>query len=721
MQLFRILILSAIGLLILAGLSSCDLIKDDENPNQMPEVWFINVPVDSSEFNYAPEVHWQGYDPDGFVNGYEYHDDASVEAVQAYQAGDAALQAYIDGLDASVWVPTDEASQVIYLLTEEGDTTEHVFMIRCIDNLGTYSQVKVRTFYRSNQRPNPPQLRWALHDLRCREAGDPDDGYDTLYVVCDTLFWDDYVTATWPGVEFLWQGSDPDSRLTNIIPLEYSFALVNAEGDSMELPVYDDSSHVIGYRAGWSDWTAGTQTILYGHPTGDYNFFLKCRDDGLTESEIVRAEFYAIKPQRDKFLLVVDSNAELTPIDRVRMGREPDLIMNFYNGENGVVEDAFQIAEQLRTNPDVIASSPNQEMIPSLGNYDEQVVFLQNRNDDPLPYSFIHQFETIWIIDDDNAAISPTVAPLRKQVLMDFMNVGGNVMLTGRRILNGQFAMNIGSPPDQFFANYFDLASVNPKVADAFDDFQGCAAGNSGYLPIQLNPDIMDSLMWGANTFDCLPGVEWFGRTTARTGYDFSVTLMNYISCTINDEFFITDVDLDVKSSTPALAILSIPEDSSWNRILDVTRVYNVTKDVYGDFMYVNPNSSGTLTPDPEIYVSTPAYAGAWVNDDVLEVDFHYIPISVDHDQPVGERFARMDGVTDITIHPDGSIEIHITAKSRFKTSLYTFPLSFMDNTPVEEGVPWAPEIGPVGPVTFLIAVEMLWFKQSVDFTFEQG
>ena len=185
MQRFRLLIFFIVSTIILTGLTSCDLMKGDENANQAPEIWFINVPIDSSEFSYAPEVHWQGYDSDGFVNGYEYHDDASVEAVEAYQAGDATLQAYIDNLDESIWVSTDEASQVIYLLTEEGDTTEHVFMVRCVDNLGMHSEVKVRTFYRTNQRPNPPVLRWSLHDLRC---DDGTDGYDTLYTVCDTLF-----------------------------------------------------------------------------------------------------------------------------------------------------------------------------------------------------------------------------------------------------------------------------------------------------------------------------------------------------------------------------------------------------------------------------------------------------------------------------------------------------------------------------------------------------
>jgi hypothetical protein len=148
-----------------------------------------------------------------------------------------------------------------------------------------------------------------------------------------------------------------------------------------------------------------------------------------------------------------------------------------------------------------------------------------------------------------------------------------------------------------------------------------------------------------------------------------------------------------------------------------VTRVYNQTRDVTGDVQYIDANVEDGI-PNPRVYVSIPSHAGAWENSDVLQCDYRYIPIAIDHDQPTGERFARMDGITDINIFEDGRIEINITGFNRFKTSLYTFPFSFIINDP--EDVLWAPELGRVGPVSLLIATEFLWFRQNVDFAFQQ-
>ena len=38
-------------------------------------------------FNYAPVVRWTGYDPDGMIQAYQYHDDSTQAAVDAYNAG----------------------------------------------------------------------------------------------------------------------------------------------------------------------------------------------------------------------------------------------------------------------------------------------------------------------------------------------------------------------------------------------------------------------------------------------------------------------------------------------------------------------------------------------------------------------------------------------------------------------------------------------------------
>ena len=274
MQRMNVLLLCA-GLLF-SLIAGCDRFKDDTpNANQAPTARFVNFPEDSTQFSYAPQVHWQGYDPDGFVTGFEYFDDASAEGLAAYRAGDAAFQEYVDGLPDAAWLFTEAASGQIYLLTDIGEISEHVFMVRAIDNLDARSQVAVRTFFRTNLPPDTPKLRW---------SNSTSTDYEEHIAIPDTQMVGDTLTITYTGVRLLWQGSDPDSRSTNIIPLEFSYALVNALGDSIALPVRNDSNHVVGYRAGWSNWGGETQIALYGLETGDYTFYLRVRDDGFTQS-----------------------------------------------------------------------------------------------------------------------------------------------------------------------------------------------------------------------------------------------------------------------------------------------------------------------------------------------------------------------------------------------------------------------------------------------------
>lgn len=710
MQRFRIILPATIALILVLLSTSCDLMEGNESENLKPVAEFVNVPVPEDTFSFAPRIYWTGHDPDGFINGFEYHDATEQEAIDAFRAGDSPLMTYINGLPADAWTATQEASEVIFLLTEEGETQEHIFVVRSIDNQGMRSDPVARPFFRTNTAPNTPRIRWSQDLVRCDTE---QQGYRQFAEVCDTLYWGEAVTGTYAGVEFLWQGSDPDSRLSNVIPLEYSYVLVrmNTDGtqDTMALPVYNDSSQVIDQRAGWSDWDDATSVVLTGYETGNYEFTLRVRDDGLTEADsTAQITFYAIKPTREKYMLIVDGNKNLAGVDALFMGRDPDNIMAFYET---ALPEAWDIAEQLRTNPLVLQGG---QEIPSLGSYDEQVDFYENRDDDPLPYALAHRYELIWYIDDDNPAVAnPNDANDRMQVLMDNMDVGGHVMLSGRRVFNSLFGVNPGGTIPTMFNDYFDLVAMQSKpqvrLVDAdLAEFRGVAVGNTGLLPLDLDPLVMEELRLGNNTLECLPGVEWFGRSTGRTGLDFSLTLLNYISCTADEPFEITDVDMTVVSSTQTVASLA-PLDGH-SRLLAVTRVYNATRDAIADVQYIDSQSN--------VWVSIPAASGPWENSDVLECDYRYIPISIDHDQPTGERFARMDGVTDIEVFPDGRVEVSVSGVNIFKTSLYTFPLSFLINDPMP--VNWAPELGSVGPVSLLIATELLWFKQDVDFSFNQ-
>ena len=253
--LFAVLTLTAVGLFW-----GCNRLDGKEDTNQSPVVAFVNVPLDSSEFNYAPVVRWTGYDPDGLIQAYQYHDDSTTAAVAAYAAGDAALAAYIAGLSSAVWTTTFATSDTIYLRRSEADSiTQHVFMVRAVDDKEAVSSVKVRTYFRTNQPPYAPQVKWAADPDR----EDTVKGYQLVYSIPDTLFWNDTLTSTWSGISFLWKGSDPDSRDLNIIPLTFSYKLVNDDTQQeFPHPVYDDSNRVTGYETGWSPWTSASQVTF---------------------------------------------------------------------------------------------------------------------------------------------------------------------------------------------------------------------------------------------------------------------------------------------------------------------------------------------------------------------------------------------------------------------------------------------------------------------------
>ena len=159
------------------------------------------------------------------------------------------------------------------------------------------------------------------------------------------------------GIKFLWKGSSPDSRDLNIIPLTFSYKLVNDDTQQeFPHPVYDDSNRVTGYKTGWSPWTSASQVTFTASMAtrldpafrldGTYKFYVRVRDDGLTESDTVAvAVFRAVAPTFHRQLLIVDrtQTQQLTPD---RAGMVDDVaIKQFYLDK---LPGAFQTAEAIR-------------------------------------------------------------------------------------------------------------------------------------------------------------------------------------------------------------------------------------------------------------------------------------------------------------------------------------------------------------------------------------
>jgi hypothetical protein len=712
-----LLILAALFAAVFVG---CDQYSDKAaDPNKAPSVWFVNFPEDSSQFSYAPTIYWQGFDTDGFVTGFEFFDDTSAAGIAAYRESDAAWMNYLSGIPASSWTWTDSASQRIYLLTEVNEISEHIFLVRSIDNIDTRSAIAGRVFFRSNQAPDTPKLRWAESDTTAYFANE---------MIPDTQLVGDTLTLTYAGIRLLWQGSDPDSRSTNIIPLQYSYALVNAQGDSIPLPARNDSNQVVGYQAGWSRWGAVSQIALFGLETGDYTFYLRVRDDGFTESDTMgTCVFKVVKPHLTRTLLIVDENKNPSGIELVSGGINADTLLNFYkgpNGNDGVVASAIEIANALAP----FVTIPGGDPLPPFDYND--IVWYDNRNGAKLPYDYISQFKAVWVINDDNPRNperTGTVREVYNKVLSDYMDIGGNVMLSGRRVFSKSQDLNAGSAAtNSFLRDYFNIYSVRPKAiystatlpTSGIPDFEGAVASDPQYPDLEINPEMIDRLVYISSGVDYAPEIEYFGRSNAPPSFDFATTLYNYKSITANPDVYPNHreavdclVDNDTLLATPETVVL-IPPDSLLP-LLQATRIYNVTRDTEADFLYVRNTGTNPLQPRWRIFASIDVRQGQWTSEDVLEVSYNFIPLSADHDEPVGLNFVKYQGTIDIEINGN-QVRTRIHATPIFRSCYFAFPLAYMKNDMYNH-----PILGDVPAVSLLLANQMLFFNQNLDFNLD--
>lgn len=731
----QVVIAVALGLLLAAGFWGCDRLKGDPNPNQIPEVFLVNVPLDSSTFNYAPVLHWTGHDPDGVIAYYQYRyrgdtTDAAIAAYTAWIQGDAmALTRYCEDHPQAPWeAPTESTEDTIYLKRNETDTlTQTVFMVRCVDDLGGTSLVKGRLFSRTNLAPNAPKIRWT----RDTEL-DPELGYQVEYTVPDTLLWGER-TLTYPGIGFLWQGTDPDSRALNIITLRFSYLLVNeTTGDTLPYPMRDDSNRVIAFRMGWSDTTTTTQVTFssenvtlarqyYGagwdfELDGSYRLMVEVFDDGFTKSDTMAvARFTAVKPvwndpDLGKQLLMVDWNKIPDAAD-IRFGlRDEQEILDFYHS---TLPEGFALAENMRL---AFYNYPGGIEDPFVFDAD-QVQWYEDKNIcevGRVPYDLIRRFKWIWVVCDNpprNPCSEPSVIYNRLKVFQEYMNSGGQVMITGRGLFNKVLSLSasgqisVADKAGYYLANYHNLTTIQPKIgqtaADA--DFRGATTTANMLAPMWMDSTVVHNLNFRNNFFWDLPEVDYFGRTSSSGSFDFAETIFNYYSGTADAPYEAENVDCEVYQSTPSIAYLK--PGGNHDRILAVHRVFNVTRNVYGEFMDVDRDP---VTQAWRIIVSTPAAAGAWTTADVLEVDYTYIPVNISHDQPVGAVFIKIEGTVEFI---EG--RVYFSGVMRYRSGLVTFPLSFTKNDEeVAVQIPYGPVIYDK-PMSFFIARSLLFFNES--------
>jgi len=658
--------------LVVWGYIGCDRLKGTLNANQQPVVEFVNVPLDSSSFGYAPIIYWQGHDPDGLVEYFSYYDDTRQGAIRAYEKD--SLADYVRTIDD--WTNTAATKATIYLLTPAGDTTQHIFFLRCTDNEGATSKVKARAFFRSNQPPNRPKLSLVLSPENPAYV----DFYEKEFP--DTLLMGDTLTQTYGGFQMLWTGNDPDDRALVTIPLEFCYLIVREPGDTIHFPgdtIQPD---------GWSDWSATKMKTLYGLETGNYTLYLRSQDDGRTACAVPAwVKFYCIRPTFQYKLLVVDENrAPGNPNTDFGMAN-PDSIMDFHM-EN--LNQAWAIMPTVY--PDCLFSPADIQVWKNRGGTTSRSA---------IPYSFIHQFQLVWVINDNRASLGTDVAKPRAKVMMAYLKVGGMVMITGREVFGSWgivgFQESFNDSNEIIFRDYFNVSEGfgnKWSVADTNNtDFGGTIGALWGYPDLQVDTAKVHSLSWGPKRYYCLPDIDWVGRNGETT------TIYYYYSCSAERPNSVYGMDIAVTYSTPEACRLE--PSSAYSRLLSVSRIYNKTRNVYGEFMYFIDNNSA-------FWASTPADSGAWLREDTLEVDFTYIPITQNHLKPVATVYQKTQEIMNYQNYTG-------TGHVLFRTSLTSFPLYFIKNDIRDT------EIGPMPVVVEFLVRQFAFFYERRNYTYYWG
>jgi hypothetical protein len=392
-----------------------------------------------------------------------------------------------------------------------------------------------------------------------------------------------------------------------------------------------------------------------------------------------------------KQLLVVDWNTTYTNQNAIFGLRRDTEILNFYQH---VIPEGLTLAEQLRqawyNNPNSPLGYIPDEIDPN----DVEWYSDKDLNDvNRVPYDYIRQFKWVLVIAENppTSVPDPGLIYPRLRVFMNYMDAGGQVMMTGRRLFmgvfgisqNGTIATGPGRVVENFLHYYMNLSTLVFKEAaisspsTAIADFGGVTTTDQYLEVMDLDTAVAHSIRYGSWRFYCTPEIDYFGRNNGSSGYDVSTTMFNYASCTALDTYNIYNEDCTVLSFDTTQSFVYLTPINNHTRILNCTRIRNVTKGVTAEFIRSDQRPAGVW----RIIASVPSGFGAWTDEDVLEVDYSYIPIQPSHDQPVAINYNKIQGV----VRYNAVRGIYtFEGQTRFRSSLFCFPLSFMKNDTVD-------------------------------------
>lgn len=318
-------------LLLALILSSCGKLerKGPEPVNMIPEVFFTNIPPESTKFSISPLIYWYGTDKDGFIVAYQYAviKDSVVElwgdlsaAKDSLKTGSADSASWVNNairLDAfGVHIPDLEGHQrnvrMYAEMNPKDSAAQHIFL-RAVDNIGGLSEIKTRMYWRNNHAP------------QCSIEVDSTFVLKSFYCMPET-------TQTWKGIFISWIGLDtldyPDKRKQP--DLYYKWELWGPYADALLLDddkaaMVDSSLDSIEIGGVWfyDRWILDKSQIfknLENYPDSGYGWYqlrVWSRDDAFVSSDPAATFFRIIKPP---FLFEEPSRKTILVLDHTVYG-----------------------------------------------------------------------------------------------------------------------------------------------------------------------------------------------------------------------------------------------------------------------------------------------------------------------------------------------------------------------------------------------------------------
>ena len=646
-------------------------------PNSEPKLMIYDTSDDIS--NMKTRVQWYGNDQDGTSMTYFYcvTTDTLMENSEAAAAlaglWNETSDSYVDismpfapfplettpmFMDTTTYIDTVEAIEV------QREIVFSKFFLYGVDEEDGETSIVSKIFGRTNKIPKHPMVNSRKLDVNGFDEYWFTIGPDSATMVLNQA------TSFWEPLDFRWMGEDPDGPEVN---LEFKWELwaLNADGTDNE---------IIAQSTGWSISYLSVQfsnVISSYDDEGKYSFRVWVRDDALEESEnhsTINFEVFA--PQLNKGILYLDDtddskfnwSLDIPPVEYKKYTGNPD------GAEvNAMYEEFLQDAGYYPDYDDDPADS-----LRLIQDYDVFEFVPPSSLELYQPsLKILSRYRLVVIASEDRTRSTGIDYASYKEQLIDYMNIGGKVMVIGHSSLL-LADLNI----DKYEEPVRDILSnaryLNGDMSTFFYNYFGVYSYSTGESKTHFVPAMYAiGHLLNPSDFYLTENYDFVGVTKYDHITDAGIGELKFDSAQVNKFWkdYVTDLgpftdvvfELALKENGTVLTGIPAFEAFKGEIVLKYQSIYDL------DF----ETGSDSTTVDEGGVV----HALDWYN-----------PASADVINPSSGPVLRKTGAIATRYISDGDI---------FRTAYIGFPLVFMDNTD--------------GKVSDLFTAMIDWFDLEID------